>query len=304
VDGELDRVGFKEGQDVKKGEVLAVIDPRALQAQLEQYDAQKARDEAQLANAMVDLDRYTHLVEQDSIPHQQLDTQRATVNQLRATVKFDQAQIDNAKVQLDYTTIRSPIGGRTGKRLVDPGNIVHAADTTGIVTINQIDPISVLFTLPEEQFQAVAAAQAAAKGQSLTVQAYARTDGSLLAKGQLTLVNNQIDTSTGTIQLRAVFPNSGTHALWPGQYVNVRIVLRDVPDAVTVPDAAVQRGPQGLFAYVLKDDGTVAAQPIAIAQSDGGRSIVTKGVNPGEHVVVGGQYKLRPGMKVVEAKAG
>ena len=300
VDGALDQVTFREGQDVKAGMLLARIDPRLLQAQLAQYEAQKARDEAQLANALVDLDRYVTLAKQDSIAGQQVDTQRALVNQARATVKLDQAQIDNARVQLDYTQIRAPVSGRTGKRLVDPGNIVHAADSTGLVTINQIDPISVVFTLAEDRFQALVQSEAANRGQPLTVQAYGRTDHALLATGRLTLVNNQIDSATGTFQLRAEFPNA-SNRLWPGQYVNVDVVLRELPDAVTIPDAAVQRGPAGLFAYVVGPDATAAVAPLTVTQSAGGTAIVASGITPGQHVVVDGQLKLRPGTKVAEA---
>ena len=300
IDGQLDRVLFQEGQDVRTGDVLARIDPRALQAQLEQSEAQKGRDQAQLANALLDLERYATLMRQDSIARQQLDTQRALVGQLRATVRLDQAQVDSARVQLDYATIRAPVGGRTGKRQVDPGNIVHAADTAGIVTINQIDPISVLFTLPESRLQSVLRAQAAVPGRQLEVQALGRTDAALLGTGRLTLVNNQIDAGTGTFQLRAVFPNAAG-GLWPGQYVNVRVVLSEEADGLTIPDAAVQRGPDGLFAYVVRADGTAAPQPIVVGQSQGGRSLVVKGLSGGEHVVVDGQYKLRPGVKVTEA---
>ena len=303
VDGQLDKVAFVEGQDVKAGDLLAQIDPRALQAQLAQYQAQKARDDAQLNNAVVDLNRYTTLLEQDSIAKQQVDSQRATVEQFKATVKLDQAQVDNAKVQLDYTTIRAPISGRTGTRLVDPGNIVHATDTTGIVQINQIDPISVLFTLPEDMFQSVHRAKAANGGAQLVVEASARTDGTLLATGKLTLINNQIDTTTGTFQARAVFPNSSS-ALWPGQYVNVRVVLQVLQDATTIPEAAVQRGPQGLFVYVVKPDNSVTVQTVKLGQVRDSKAIVEQGLTGGDRIVVGGQSRLKPGVQVVEATAG
>ena len=302
IDGQLDKVAFVEGQDVKAGDLLAQIDPRALQAQLAQYQAQKARDEAQLNNAVVDLNRYTTLLEQDSIAKQQVDSQRATVDQFKATVKFDQAQIDNARVQLDYMTIRAPTSGRTGVRLVDPGNIVHATDTTGIVQINQIDPISVLFTLPEDMFQSVHRAKAANGGAQLVVEASARTDGTPLATGKLTLINNQIDTTTGTFQARAVFPNSSS-ALWPGQYVNVRVVLQVLQDATTIPEAAVQSGPQGLFVYVVKPDNSVTAQTVKLGQDLYRKAAIEQGLRAGERIVVGGQSRLKPGVQVVEATA-
>jgi multidrug efflux system membrane fusion protein len=299
VDGQLDRVGFTEGQDVKAGQMLAQLDPRTLQAQLAQVQAQKAKDEAQLANARLDLQRYSTLIDQDAATRQQLDTQKALVSQLDAAVKTDAAQVAYAQVQLSFTTITAPMGGRVGARLVDPGNIVHAADATGIVVINQIDPISVLFTLPEEVVQDINRAQQASR-QPLEVQAYARSGDTLLGKGRLVLLNNQIDTSSGTVQLKGSFANPA-HTLWPGQYVNVRLVLGDRPQALTVPAAVVQRSQDGTYAYVVKDDHTVQVQPIKVAQIVDGVAIVDSGLRAGDKVVLDGQYKLKPGVKVAES---
>jgi multidrug efflux system membrane fusion protein len=240
------------------------------------------------------------LWKQDSIPQQTLATQQATVEQLKATVQADQAQIDTAKVQLNYTTIRAPIGGRTGTRLVDPGNIVHATDSTGIVVINQIDPIAVIFTLPEDKFQNINQA-IRASGKPLQVEAYARQDGSLLSTGKLTLINNQIDTATGTVQIKAVFPNS-SHTLWPGQYVNMHLVLGTREHAVVVPSSVVQRGPNGLYAYIVKADDTVAVQPVRVGPTQDGKAIIDDGLAAGARIVVEGQYKLKPGSKVTEVK--
>ena len=299
VDGQLDSVGFSEGQDVKKGQVIAQLDPRTLQAQLQQAQAMRAKDQATLANARLDLQRYTTLIAQDAATQQQLDTQKALVAQLDATVKNDDAQINFAQVQLGFTTIVAPICGRVGARLVDPGNIVHAADTTGLVVINQIDPISVLFTLPEDAVQDTNQALSTTK-QALVVQAFPRSGNALLGVGTLTLVNNQIDTTTGTVQMKASFPNT-LHKLWPGQFVNMRLILGTYAKALTVPEAAVQRSQTGVYTYVVSADGqTVRSQPITVVQIEDGVAIVSSGIAAGERVVVDGQYKLKPGSRVVE----
>ncbi|MFJ2988482.1 efflux RND transporter periplasmic adaptor subunit [Collimonas sp. NPDC087041] len=301
IDGQLDKVGFVEGQDVKAGQLLAQLDPRTLQAQLEQAIAQKAKDAAQLANAKLDLQRYTTLVQQDAATQQTLDAQRAQVTQLQAAVQSDDAQINYAKVQLSFTSILAPISGRVGARLVDPGNIVHAADTNGLVVINQIDPIAVVFTLPEESFQSINTALHSSQ-KPLSVHAYARNSSTMLSQGNLTLLNNQIDTTSGTVQLKGMFQNS-SHVLWPGQYVNVRLVLGDRKQALTVPAAVVQRSQDGTYAYVVNADSTVQIQPIQVANIQDGIAVIDKGLNAGQRVVVDGQYKLKPGIKVVEDAA-
>jgi multidrug efflux system membrane fusion protein len=301
IDGQLDRVDFREGQDVKAGEVLARIDPRTYQAQLEQVVAQKAKDEATLANARADLKRYSDLIKEDATSQQTLDTQRALVNQLQAALKSDDAQIHFAKVQLAFTTISAPIGGRIGARLVDPGNIVHAADANGLLVINQIDPIAVQFTLPEDSFQAVNSALRSSK-EPLQVQAIDRATHEVLASGKLVLLNNQIDTATGTIAMKAQFANA-EHKLWPGQSVDARIVLGQHVNALTVPSAAVQRSEQGYFAYVVGADDKVRVQPIKVADTTNGKSIIDSGLAAGDRVVVDGQYRLTPGAHITETRA-
>lgn len=303
IDGQLDAVGFTEGQDVKAGQMLARLDPRTLQAQLAQVQAQRAKDQAALSNARVDLQRYTRLIAEDASTQQQLDTQRALVAQLDAAVRTDNAQIGYAQVQLSFTTINAPISGRVGARLVDPGNIVHATDANGLVVINQIDPIAVVFTLPEEAFQDVNRALNASQASHvpLTVQAYTRDGQELLGTGKLVLLNNQIDTASGTVQLKGSFANP-THRLWPGQFVTVRLVLGQRHRALTVPAAAVQRNQSGTYAYVLAPNSdTVALQPIRVADIQQGIAIVDQGLSAGERVVVDGQYKLKPGARIVEA---
>lgn len=299
IDGQLDQVGFTEGQDVKAGQMLARIDPRTLQAQLAQAQAQRARDQAQLMNARLDLQRYARLIGEDAATQQQLDTQKALVAQLEAGVQTDDAQIRFAQVQLSFTTILAPISGRVGARLVDPGNIVHAADANGLVVINQIDPIAVVFTLPEDAFQDINRALLASR-QPLAVQAYPREGKDLLGTGRLVLLNNQIDPATGTVQLKASFPNP-QHRLWPGQFVNVRLLLGTRDQALTVPAAAVQRSQDGTYVYVVNADGkTVQNQAITVAQIQDGLAVITQGLGAGQRVVVAGQYKLKPGTVIAE----
>ncbi|MDR3396272.1 MAG: efflux RND transporter periplasmic adaptor subunit [Pandoraea sp.] len=303
VDGQIERVAFSEGRDVKAGDLLVQIDARPYRAQLEQARATKARDVAQLLNARVDLKRYQTLAAQGASPQQQSDTQAALVKQLEAAVLTDQAQIDYAAVQLDYTSIRSPIDGRTGVRLIDVGNIVHAADANGIVVVNQIDPITVLFTLPEESVGAVNAAMQTVGNAGLVVDAYARNGGAKLASGKLTLINNQIDNTSGTVQLKATFANAN-HRLWPGQYVNARLTLGVMKQAIALDASVVQNGPNGTFVYVVNGQGKAAVQAVKVGVTQGNRAIIESGLSAGTRVVVDGQLKLRPGVSVVEARNG
>jgi membrane fusion protein, multidrug efflux system len=295
VDGLLERVNFVEGQQVKKGDVLAQIDPRPLQAALDQAIATKAKDEAQLGTAKLDLDRYIILAPQNLVAAQTVDTQRSLVAQLQAQLKIDQAMIDNARTQLDYTTITAPIAGRTGIRQVDPGNNVHATDTTGIVVVTQLQPISVLFTLPEDSLPGVSKALAAG---SVSVIALLRDDKTQLDTGTLSLIDNEIDSSTGTMRLKATFPNAH-NTLWPGQFVNVRVLVRQQLGVIVLASAAVQRGPDGLFVYVVNPDMTVVARNITTtAEENNGTVVVTAGLQPGERVVTSNQYRLEPGSHV------
>jgi len=297
VDGQLDSVGFVEGQDVKAGQVLANIDPRALQAQLAQAQAQRAKDQATLLNARLDLQRYTRLQREDAATQQTLDAQRALVAQLEAATQTDDAQISYARVQLDYTRIVAPIAGRVGARLVDPGNIVHAADANGLVVINQIDPITVQFSLPEESVPAINAAMNL--GQPLPVVAYARDSNEPLETGTLVLLNNQIDTTTGTVQLKGRFDNP-RHRLWPGLYVNARLVLDAHENVLTVPAAAVQRSQTGTFVYAVDGSGVAQPQAVMVERMQDGLAIIQTGLTAGQRVVVDGQYKIKPGSKVRE----
>jgi multidrug efflux system membrane fusion protein len=299
VDGELQKVAFTEGQTVHKGDLLAEIDPRPNQAAYTQAVGTKARDEAQLANAKRDLERYTILQPQDLASKQTVDTQHALVDQLAAQIQVDQAVIDNARTQLDYTRITSPIDGRTGIRLVDPGNIVHAAATTGIVVVTQVQPISVIFTLPEEELAAVNAALAAGPVGVTTVSRDGRTE---LDRGTLTLIDNQIDQTTGTARLKATFSNAH-NTLWPGQYVNARVLVRTERNALTLPTTAVQLGPTGPFTYVVKPDSTVEVRQLKIGEDSDGMTIVNTGLALNERVVTSNQYRLQAGAHVREATA-
>jgi len=294
VDGELQKIDFTEGQTVHKGDLLAQIDPRPNQAAYEQAVATKAKDSAMLANAKLDLERYTLLQPQDLASKQTVDTARATVDQLTAQVNVDQAVVDNARTQLDYTRITSPINGRTGIRLIDPGNIVHAAATTGIVVVTQVQPISVIFTLPDDSLSSVGAALAAGPVPVTTV---SRDGSTVLDEGTLTLIDNQVDQATGTAKFKATFSNT-RNTLWPGQYVNARVLVRTERNMLTVPSAAVQLGPHGPFTYVVKDDSTVEVRPLELGAESGGNTVIKKGIALNERVVTSNQYRLQAGAHV------
>lgn len=294
VDGQVQKIAFTEGEDVKAGDLLAQIDPRPFQAALDQAVAKKVQDMAQLANSKLDLQRFLALSQKDFASKQQLDTERAQVDQLQAQVQGDQAAIDNARTQLDYTSIRAPLDGRTGFRLIDQGNNVHAADTAGIVVITQLHPISVVFTLPEENLSAVMKAMAAGP---VSATALASDGKTVLGEGKVTLVDNQIDQTTGTARFKAEFANND-NALWPGEFVNVKVHQGTQRNVLTVPSTALQRGPDGLFTYVVKPDNTVATRPLDVSYDTGQVAVVAKGLESGERVVTAGQYRLQSGILV------
>lgn len=295
VDGQLDKLHFEEGQQVKQGQLLAELDPRPFQAALTQAEGQLLRDQALLQNAQLDLARYQQLLQQNSIAKQQVDTQQALVRQYQGTVKLDQGAVDNAKLQLSYSRVSAPVSGRVGLRQVDPGNIVHASDTNGVVVITQTQPINVLFSVPEVSLGAVLQASRANPG--LTVEAWDRDNRNKLADGKLLAIDNQLNTSTGTVNLKARFANAG-EALFPNQFVNVRLSLGEQENAVTVPATAVQLGKVGSYVYVVNADNSVSLAKVSAGARVGDIVVIEQGLKPGQRVVVDGLDKLRDGAKV------
>jgi membrane fusion protein, multidrug efflux system len=295
IQGQLTQIAFKEGQTVRAGDLLAQIDPRPYQAQLDQMTATRDRDQAQLTNSLANLDRYTHLAGNGYATPQLLDTQKAQVAQLQNAVKSDDSLIEQAQVQLEYTRLTSPISGITGVRQVDVGNIIHPTDPNGLVVVTQIEPISLIFTLPETYLPQIQ--QEMAGGKPLTVLAYSQDDTIKLDEGKVDLINNEILQTTGAVQLKAEFPNTA-HRLWPGELVNARLLLSTRHNGLTIPAGAVQQAQQGSYAYAIKPDNTVEKRNITVAQISGGQALIDSGLAANEQVVVDGQYKLQPGSHV------
>ena len=296
VQGQIISINFTEGQQVHAGDLLAQIDPRPYQAQIEQFTANRDRDQAQLANAQANLNRYTPLEQKGFATTQLLDTQKAQVAQLQSAIKADQALIDAANVQLSYTRLTSPIDGVVGIRQIDVGNVISPSTPNGLVVVTQLQPISLIFTLPETDLPRIQAEQEGVK-EPLAVLAYSQDSTMLLDQGVLGLVNNEILQTTGSIQLKANFPNTA-HRLWPGELVNARLLAETRHDGLTVPASVVQQGPQGAYAYVVNPDSTVEARAVKVAQISDGQALIDSGLNDNEQVVVDGQYKLQPGTRV------
>jgi multidrug efflux system membrane fusion protein len=291
VDGQLQKIAFVEGSQVKAGDLLAQIDPAPYRAQLEQSQAKLAQDEAQLDNARNDVQRYVTLSPEDYTSKQTLDTARAQVAEFTAQVKADRAAIESAKIQLDYTSIVAPFSGRTGLRLVDEGNIVRASDIGGIVVLTELQPIAVMFTVPQQELPDVISALATGPLEAIASADDGKTQ---LDRGTVTLIDNRIDPATGTVRLKAIFPNEGQR-LWPGQFVNIRVTTQVLHDVLTTPSSAISQGPKGAFAYVVAPDGTVDLRAVTVERDIGGVAQISAGLHEGERVVTNGQYRLQPG---------